>query len=1000
MALTFLSLLTFFRFSTPSAVENSEWKRLDKELKQRLASLHHLIAQCSDPEDLNILGNRVSIEIATFCVENKELFEENVKPDSQKFAQHPNKTISELDALKKVLKKEAFKQGAGADKRKEYYDILKAISDLKAREKHKQDIKTGAFQEKKFNQNKFKFAKEIVNGTFGEDNVKPAFSKQTANTHFPNTYSHPTQINLPDLHWFPPILASPLDNDFVPFENGHFKPRDVRSVLSNSNKKSAPGPDGVSYSVLYKLECTHHVLATLFSKVLSMGCPPTSWSESVVKLLFKKGDPSDPSNFRMIALSGCIGKTFNLLLNKRLTSYLISNNLVDPTMQKAFLPGINGCIEHNAAMDEVMKNARKHKKTAHITFFDLEDAFGSVSHSLIQETLKRNHLPDNIQSYLSNLYSNGQAVIQTQSWRSQPFAFKRGVFQGDPLSPTVFLMVFNPVLLKLKNMEEKFGYKLHNGDTTTSIITLPYADDFCLVTTDLRAHRKIIADINASINSMGMKLKPSKCRSFSISSGKAADIPFHIGDHRIPSIKDEEQKFLGKLLFFSGKSEDTFKLIYDTLKEALDRIEASFVRSEYKLWILKHYLIPSKRFLLTVHTLPQTHLKKLDTFVDKFTKKWAGLPKSATNVIIHLKESLDIPAISAVYTEAHNTSHARTRLQGDKIINDVLDVTLAREDAYIHSQTTTEAEKVFKETLQLNTVDGEIPTFTGEKSRQLTHKFNVDIRTRVKNATKAGVQEKLSNHAKNLQVQGNLLTLANQEKEDLIWKSSMFQLKSGTLKFMLNACIDTLPTPANLMRWKYTSSDKCKLCGNRGTTNHYLNCCKVMLDTNRYTWRHNNLINFIVTNVDPSFKVYSDLPGWEATGGGTIPAELCMTNLKPDIVIIDSVKKKLHIFELTVPLTTNIDQRNNEKSQKYAPFVTDITGHGCTVNCFEVSSTGFISKRNISTLSTLHSFMKKDMKKSKFLSNLNSLAWYGSYKIWLTREDPNFADPPFLISHI
>ena len=32
-----------------------------------------------------------------------------------------------------------------------------------------------------------------------------------------------------------------------------------------------------------------------------------------------------------------------------------------------------------------------------------------------------------------------------------------------------------------------------------------------------------------------------------------------------------------------------------------------------------------------------------------------------------------------------------------------------------------------------------------------------------------------------------------------------------------------------------------------------------MLDTNRYTWRHNNLINFIVTSVDPTFKVYSDL---------------------------------------------------------------------------------------------------------------------------------------------
>ena len=148
-----------------------------------------------------------------------------------------------------------------------------------------------------------------------------------------------------------------------------------------------------------------------------MGCPPPSWSESVVKLLHKKGDASDPTNFRMIALSGCIGKTFHLLINRRLTNYLTSNNLVDPTMQKAFLPGINECIEQNAAMEEVIKSARKNKKTAHISFFDSEDAFGSVPYSLIQKTLKRNHLPDNVQSYLSNFYANGTAVVQTSSWK-------------------------------------------------------------------------------------------------------------------------------------------------------------------------------------------------------------------------------------------------------------------------------------------------------------------------------------------------------------------------------------------------------------------------------------------------------------------------------------------------------------------------------------------------------------------------------------------------------
>ena len=102
---------------------------------------------------------------------------------------------------------------------------------------------------------------------------------------------------------------------------------------------------------------------------------------------------------------------------------------------------------------------------------------------------------------------------------------------------------------------------------------------------------------------------------------------------------------------------------------------------------------------------------------------------------------------------------------------------------------------------------------------------------------------------------------------------------------------------------------------------------------------------------------------------------LCVTKFKPDIVIIDNSSKKLHIFELTCPLTMNIDKRNQEKSQKYAPFVTDITGFVCSVNCFEISSTGFVNTTNKSTLAKLHIFIRKDM----FLSNLNSLAWYGSY---------------------
>ena len=39
-------------------------------------------------------------------------------------------------------------------------------------------------------------------------------------------------------------------------------------------------------------------------------------------------------------------------------------------------------------------------------------------------------------------------------------------------------------------------------------------------------------------------------------------------------------------------------------------------------------------------------------------------------------------------------------------------------------------------------------------------------------------------------------------------------------------------------------------------------------------------------------------------------------------------------------------------------------------------------------------------KKTTFFINLNSLAWYGSYQLWLTREDKEFATPSYLIPHL
>ena len=122
-------------------------------------------------------------------------------------------------------------------------------------------------------------------------------------------------------------------------------------------------------------------------------------------------------------------------------------------------------------------------------------------------------------------------------------------FKGTPFPQYFFLLAFNLILQFLQE-NSKFGYKIQEEN----FITLPYADDFCIISTDKRTHQRLMNQISEKINSVGMKIKPSMCRSFSLSSGKPNIIQLNFENCIIPSISEEEQKFLGRVLFFTGRS--------------------------------------------------------------------------------------------------------------------------------------------------------------------------------------------------------------------------------------------------------------------------------------------------------------------------------------------------------------------------------------------------------------------------------------------------------------
>ena len=112
----------------------------------------------------------------------------------------------------------------------------------------------------------------------------------------------------------------------------------------------------------------------------------------------------------------------------------------------------------------------------------------------------------------------------------------------------------------------------------------------------------------------------------------------------------------------------------------------------------------------------------------------------------------------------------------------------------------------------------------------------------------------------------------------------------------------------------------------RPTTAHVLSACPVALSQDRYTYRHEWVLQFLVKSIVrffvglPFVYVYADLPNFRASGSppSTIPTDLMVTPYRPDIVIHNTATSSLMLFELTCPLdsTNHLEQAKESKAKQ------------------------------------------------------------------------------------
>ena len=139
---------------------------------------------------------------------------------------------------------------------------------------------------------------------------------------------------------------------------------------------------------------------------------PRSWQSARIRLLSKSDDTSHPSKMRPIAVLNVEGRIFFTIYQHKLAIYMLKNNYMQQSFQKAFLGDVAGCIEHITLLSEALRDARERRRAICIAWIDITNAYGSIRHNFLQFALHWYHVPSEICELMWSYYQGYVFVLR------------------------------------------------------------------------------------------------------------------------------------------------------------------------------------------------------------------------------------------------------------------------------------------------------------------------------------------------------------------------------------------------------------------------------------------------------------------------------------------------------------------------------------------------------------------------------------------------------------
>lgn len=319
---------------------------------------------------------------------------------------------------------------------------------------------------------------------------------------FANNFQNACRPNNAECH---EKLKDQFLTEYMDYDPGStFSPVTVELIdlcMRKMKRGKAAGLDGIETEHLIHAHprlCV--LLSLLFNHMLMHGKVPSSFGLGVIVPIVKGAalDNSLSDNYRGITLSSNISKLFELCLLELYGKYLTTSDL-----QFGFKKG-TGCSHALFVTRSVIEYFCEHGSSVNLCALDMSKAFDKVNHFALFIKLIDRNVPREFLSTLINWYSLCAAFVRWENVLSGAVTLQCGVRQGGVLSPVLFSVYVNEVIMKLCDS----GHGCRIGDMFLGCVM--YADDLILISASLCDLQAMVNICSSELDKIDMKINSKK----------------------------------------------------------------------------------------------------------------------------------------------------------------------------------------------------------------------------------------------------------------------------------------------------------------------------------------------------------------------------------------------------------------------------------------------------------------------------------------------------------